>query len=86
MKPKPLLLASAASLAFIGALLVPGQSSAQSDAETTALNALLTEITAQQTVIAENHVKIDDKLAAVGEEIRLARIYAGRGGGAGKAK
>jgi hypothetical protein len=85
MKPKPLLLASAA-LALFGWCIVPGQLSAQSDAETMALNALLTEITAQQTVIAENHLKIDDKLAAVGEEIRLARIYAARGGGAGKAK
>jgi hypothetical protein len=38
------------------------------------------EIQAQQTQIAANQEKIDSKLAEVTEAVRLARIFAGRGG------
>jgi hypothetical protein len=86
MKPKPLLLSACASVALLSWLVTPDQSSGQVDAEVQSIAILLAEINAQQMVIAENHTKIDDKLAAVGEEIRLARIYSGRGGGGGKTK
>jgi uncharacterized protein YlxW (UPF0749 family) len=41
--------------------------------------ALTKEVQAQQTAIADNQKKIDEKTAAIGEALRLARIYAGRG-------
>ena len=34
---------------------------------------------AQQAIIADNQTKIDAKLATIGENVRQARIYAGRG-------
>jgi hypothetical protein len=44
------------------------------------LAALVKEVRAQQTVIAGNQAKINEKLAALGESIRVARIYSSRGG------
>ena len=41
---------------------------------------LVKEIQAQQITIAENQAKIDAKVAALAEEIRVARIFASRGG------
>ena len=46
--------------------------------------ALVRELQAQQTTIADNQTKIEAKLAAVAEALRVARIYssrAGQGGG-----
>jgi hypothetical protein len=42
--------------------------------------ALVKEVQAQQTLIAENQAKIDAKLATVAEAVRVARIYSSRGG------
>jgi hypothetical protein len=42
--------------------------------------AVIKEIQAQQASIAENQAKIDAKLAALAEAIRIARIYSSRGG------
>ena len=44
------------------------------------VESLLKEVQAQQIVIADNQAKIDAKLAAVAEAIRIARIYGSRGG------
>jgi outer membrane lipoprotein-sorting protein len=44
------------------------------------LLALVQEVQAQQSQIASNQDKIDSKVAEVAEAIRLARIFAGRGG------
>jgi hypothetical protein len=44
------------------------------------LEALLKVVQAQQVQIAENQAKIDAKLVTLAEAIRIARIYAGRGG------
>lgn len=41
---------------------------------------LLKTIQAQQAQIAQNQADIDTKLAALAETIRLAKIYASRGG------
>jgi hypothetical protein len=43
------------------------------------LLALMKEVQGQQDAIAANQKKIDEKIAAIGEAIRLAKIYAGRG-------
>ena len=42
--------------------------------------ALIKEIQAQQASIAENQAKIDTRLVVLAEAIRVARIYASRGG------
>ena len=44
------------------------------------LTALVQQIQAQQAQIAANQEKIDTKLAEVTEAVRVARIFAGRGG------
>jgi predicted aminopeptidase len=86
MKSKPIVAGVLAAASVLGWLTAASQSSAQNDNPNQALNTLFAEVAAQQIVIAENHTKIDDKLAAVAEEIRLARIYSGRGGGGGKSR
>jgi hypothetical protein len=83
MNEKPFLVGAIAGAALLGWLAAPDRSSGEGEGEARALDALFVEIAAQQTVIAENQTKIDAKLAAVGEEIRQARIYAGRAGGKG---
>ena len=85
MKKPPILLALTGAVALAGALLLPHPSSGQSPvAGDAALAQLLTEVAAQQTVILENHAKIDEKIAAIGEDVRVARIFVGRGGGKAK--
>jgi hypothetical protein len=44
------------------------------------LLALIEDVKGQQAQIAENEGKIDAKMAEVIEAVRLARIFAGRGG------
>lgn len=43
------------------------------------LLALIKEVQTQQAQLAENQAKIEEKLAAVSESVRTARIYAKRG-------
>ena len=42
------------------------------------LLALITEVQTQQAQMAENQKKIEEKLADIGETVRVARIFAGR--------
>ncbi|HEY2712186.1 MAG TPA: hypothetical protein VGI60_06705 [Chthoniobacterales bacterium] len=70
---------------LIGTLVVLASSiGAQSPVPITSnhrqLDALLQQVQAQQQQIAENQAKIDAKLASLAEAIRVARIYASRGG------
>jgi len=44
------------------------------------INALIKEIQTQQATIADNQTKLEERLAALAETIRQARIYASRGG------
>ena len=44
------------------------------------LLALVQEVQAQQAQITANQDKVDSKLAEINEAIRMARIFAGRGG------
>ena len=39
------------------------------------------EVQAQQAILADNQTKIDAKLAAIAEQLRVARIYSTRSGG-----
>jgi hypothetical protein len=42
--------------------------------------AMVKEVQAQQAAIAENQTKINAKMTTVAEALRLAKIYASRGG------
>jgi hypothetical protein len=82
MKRSPMLLALTGAAALFGALLLPQPSSGQAPAAgDDAITKMITEVAAQQIAILENHAKIDEKVAAIAEEIRVARIFVGRGGG-----
>ena len=52
----------------------------QPNAQDQQLAATIKEIQAQQALMAETQVKIDEKLAVVAEAVRIARIYSSRGG------
>ena len=52
---------------------------AKDDRDQQQLAALAKEVQGQQTAIADNQKKIDEKLAAIAEAIRQAKIYAARG-------
>jgi hypothetical protein len=85
MKKPPLILALGGALALSGALLLPHQSSGQAPAESDPeTSRLFNEIAEQQVLIGENHGKMDETIAAISENVRLARIFAGRGGGKAK--
>ena len=86
MKSKPFLLATCAAVAAGVGLAVPTPSNAQAGDSPEAIQALITELAAQQTAITENQTKIDLKLAAITEDLRVARIFVARGGGKAKAK
>ena len=68
--------------ALIGLILLAVSGSAQNPASPNEqrLLALVQDVQAQQAQIAANQEKIDSKLAEVAEAVRLARIFAGRGG------
>jgi hypothetical protein len=65
-----------------GLALLITSSEAQSPApgEPQQIQALLKEVQAQQLQIAENQAKIDARLVTLAETIRVAKIYASRGG------
>jgi len=86
MKRSPTLFAVTGAFALIGALLLPQPSIGQAPAAAAdaGIAQLLTEVAAQQATILENHGKIDEKIAAIGEDVRVARIFVGRGGGKAK--
>jgi hypothetical protein len=60
--------------------LLPAVEPVPNEAEQQQILAVMKEIQTQQATIAENRAKIDEKLAAVAEAIRVARIYSSRGG------
>ena len=60
--------------------LLPAVEPVPTEAEQQQVLAVMKEIQTQQATIAENRAKIDEKLAAVAEAIRVARIYSSRGG------
>ena len=49
-----------------------------------ALDAMLAQLKKQQEQMVTNQTKIETQLAALKEEIRLTKIYAGRSGGANR--
>jgi len=70
-------------LTFFGALVLLASSiDAQSPPppEQKQIEVLIKSIKDQQTRMAENQAKIDEKLATVVEAVRVARLYSSRGG------
>jgi len=86
MKTKPIFLAMAGSGVIALSLLAPALSTAQtvstgqSGSDSKSLASLIQEVQAQQKTITDNQAKIDEKLAAIAENLRQARIYISRGG------
>jgi type IV secretory pathway VirB2 component (pilin) len=80
-KSKPFMLWGAAVAAVIGALSFPSPSSGQAAGDEQALAQLVTEIAGQQAKILTNQQVIDQKVALIEENLRVARIYVSRGGG-----
>ena len=78
MNPKSFPVAMLAVAVIAGTLLVPMPSGGQTGEEIVTTQ-LLNDVTAQQVTIVDNQAKIDAKLATIAENIRQARIYAGRG-------
>jgi hypothetical protein len=84
MKTKPLSALAAALIAVALGLTLPERSSGQAGTDEAALAALLAEVAAQQALLAENQTKIDEKIAVIAEDVRIARIFVARGGGKAK--
>jgi hypothetical protein len=80
MKLKTVLGCAALAILFAGGL-APRPSLGQAGGDDPMLNPVIDEITKQQAVIVENQTQIDAKLAVIAEDLRVARIFVGRGGG-----
>lgn len=78
---KPLSALAAALVALVLGLTLPERSSGQAANESAAIAALITEIAAQQALITENQAKMDERIAVIAEDVRVARIFVARGGG-----
>ena len=75
------------ALALLAAVAVTASSHAQAPTaqaqQDQQILAAIREIQTQQTAIAENQAKIEAKLAALAEAVRVARIYSSRSGQGG---
>ena len=80
-KPKPIFLPGAAALAVLCALSFPAPACGEVPADEQAVVQIVNEIAAQHAKIAANQQAIEQKLAAIEENLRVARIYVSRGGG-----
>jgi len=78
MKAKPFPVAILFAAVAAAAYFLPAPSGGQTGEEIQ-MTQIATDLTAQQATIVDNQAKIDAKLATIGENIRQARIYAGRG-------
>jgi hypothetical protein len=79
--PPPNLLAPAQAAPAtrpVGAAPVAPAVAAERAADDAAVAALVAEVVQQQAKIVENQKLIDDKLAVIAENLRLARIYVSR--------
>lgn len=75
--------------ALLGAVVAPLPSSGQAgtvEAADSAMAALVVELGTQQSQLEANQAKIDEKLAAIAEDVRQARLFVARGGGNLKSK
>ena len=80
-KPKRFLLWGLGVAAVAGLLISPNTTTGQAPGDEQAMAQLIAEIAAQQAKLAENQQVIDQKIATIEENMRLARIFVSRGGG-----
>jgi len=73
------ILSALIAVCLIGAGAFAAESPKESDRDQQQLAALTKELQGQQTAIADNQKKIDEKLATIAEAIRQAKIYSARG-------
>ena len=66
-------------MGLAAAILMPTHSSGEVGPDDPAFATLLKDVAAQQVTMAENQTKIDEKLAAITENVRLARAFSARG-------
>ena len=68
------------AIALLTLLVTSGSAQGPAANNEQRLLALMKEVQAQQAQITANQDKIDSKVAEINEAIRVARIFAGRGG------
>ncbi|MEQ1850402.1 MAG: hypothetical protein ABMA01_02305 [Chthoniobacteraceae bacterium] len=78
--PRPFLPLGIGSALLFCALNSPSPSSGQTPGDEQAISQLVAEIATQQAKLAANQQVIEQKLAAIEENMRLARIFVSRGG------
>ena len=71
---------SFAVLALMAFVITSGSGQTPASKDDQELLALISDVQAQQARMTDNQGKIDAKMAEVIESIRVARIFAGRGG------
>jgi len=79
-QPNSILLRVALSAAILGATCFPAPSHGQNPGDEVEIARLVAEIAAQQAKLVANQQAIDQKLAGIEENLRLARIFVSRGG------
>ncbi len=72
-----LIIATVLYVGAVGSVSAEPPASPQSAQQTLQL---MKDIQAQQAAIAENQAKIDAKIAALGEQIQVAKVFASRAG------
>ena len=79
MNFKPLLVPALGAVGLAAAIFMPIHSQGEVGPDDPAFANLLKDVAAQQTTVADNQKSIDEKLAAITEDVRLARSFAARG-------
>jgi hypothetical protein len=64
---------------FLAALTIAPAAEPAKDSEQQ-VTALMKELQTQQTALVENQTRINEKMVAIAEALRMAKIYASRGG------
>ena len=74
------LLSTLCAVCFLaGTVAAPAAEPANADRDQQQVAALAREVQTQQVAIAENQTKINEKVTAIAEALRQAKIYAARG-------
>ena len=79
MKSRFIFCSALAALCGLFLLTTPDRSHAQTDEASPQLTALIKDVIDQQNVITDNQKKIDEKIADIKENVRVARIWAAQG-------
>ena len=80
MKPKPFLLTALGAAAVFAAAATPRSLHGQAGAADPPFTPVIADVAKQQVQIVENRTKLTNHCSHR-EDMRVARIYAGRGGG-----